>query len=174
MRLLSVATSWVGRGVRPGLSRRIPSNSCCTTCICSLAAACRCCPAVTSLCDAVKSPFRARTSSYIQAAPIKLDETEHYSRMEFRNSLLKPVGSLNSVSCGQWQLHTCSACPEDISSPCGLQLVTGLGKICITTTVKCLQYCMICTLLSFFSVLIQLHSFLCNVVRFDCQSPAAL
>ncbi|KAA6418156.1 MAG: hypothetical protein FRX49_11814 [Trebouxia sp. A1-2] len=47
---------------------------------------------------AIKSPFRARTSSYIQAAPIKLDETEHYSRMEFRNSLLKPVGSLNSLS----------------------------------------------------------------------------
>ena len=82
MRSLRVATSRVGRGVRPGRSRRNPSNSCCTTCICSLAAACRCCPAVTSLCDAARSPLRALTSSYIQAASIELNETENYSKMQ--------------------------------------------------------------------------------------------
>ena len=78
MRSLRVATSRVGRGVRAGLSRRNPSNSCCTTCICSLAVACRCCPAATSLCEAAKSPFRALTSSYIQAAPIQLSTTAEW------------------------------------------------------------------------------------------------
>lgn len=127
--------------------------------------------------NAARSPVKPLILSYIQAAPIELDETERYSRTGIRNSFIQPVGPLNSVSCGQWQLHRGRTCLQQISSPCGLQVATGLCKICTSATVKCLQFHIICTFSSFSFALVQLYSFfsfLFIFVHFQCQAPAAL